>query len=85
MKTCIPRPLLIYCYTLLLLIGVMTFTGCKKESPIHAQDALSTFELEEGFKIELIAAEPLIGDPVDMEIDEYGRLLCGGNARIPAG
>ena len=37
-------------------------------------DALSTFELEPGFKIELLAAEPLISDPVDMEIDEYGRL-----------
>ena len=37
-------------------------------------DALSTFELEPGFRIDLIAAEPLLGDPVDMEIDEYGRL-----------
>jgi putative membrane-bound dehydrogenase-like protein len=36
--------------------------------------ALSTFEIEEGFKIELIASEPLIGDPVDMEIDESGKL-----------
>ncbi len=38
------------------------------------EGALSTFEVEEGFKIELIASEPLIGDPVDMEIDESGRL-----------
>src|SRR3954462_12212147 len=36
--------------------------------------ALSTFELEPGFKIELLADEPLISDPVDMEIDEFGRL-----------
>ncbi len=43
-------------------------------SGIRAEDALSTFELEPGFKIELLAAEPLISDPVDMEIDEYGRL-----------
>lgn len=36
--------------------------------------ALSTFELPAEFKIELLAAEPLLGDPVDMEIDEFGRL-----------
>lgn len=37
------------------------------------ETALSTFELEEGFQMELIAGEPLISDPVDMEIDEHGR------------
>jgi len=41
---------------------------------IPPRDALSTFELEPGFKIELVASEPLISDPVDMEIDEYGRM-----------
>src|SRR5690349_959969 len=43
-------------------------------SPVSPEAALSTFELEPGFKIELLASEPLISDPVDMEIDEYGRL-----------
>ncbi|WP_373494364.1 PVC-type heme-binding CxxCH protein [Aquiflexum sp.] len=38
------------------------------------ENALQTFELEDGFQIELIAGEPLISDPVDMEIDEYGRM-----------
>ncbi|MCB0688490.1 MAG: hypothetical protein KDC53_18250, partial [Saprospiraceae bacterium] len=33
------------------------------------------FKLEEGFQIELIASEPLIADPVDMEIDEWGRMF----------
>ena len=42
--------------------------------PVEPENALSTFELEPGFKIELLAAEPLVEDPVDMEIDEYGRL-----------
>ncbi len=36
--------------------------------------AAATFETEPGFKIELIAAEPLVADPVDMEIDEWGRM-----------
>lgn len=42
--------------------------------PVEPAYALSTFDLEPGYKIELIASEPLISDPVDMEIDEYGRL-----------
>ena len=43
-------------------------------SGIPPKEALSTFELQPGFKIELVASEPQISDPVDMEIDEYGRL-----------
>ncbi|HRQ90945.1 MAG TPA: dehydrogenase, partial [Bacteroidia bacterium] len=37
-------------------------------------EALKSFELAEGFQIELLAAEPLLADPVAMEIDEQGRL-----------
>ena len=55
--------------------------GCGKTSPstspegsVPPSEAIATFELEPGFQMELIASEPLISDPVDMEIDEYGRL-----------
>ena len=44
----------------------------KKNPP--QKKPLRSFEIADDFKIELIASEPLIGDPVDMEIDEYGRL-----------
>ncbi|MGZ5135783.1 MAG: PVC-type heme-binding CxxCH protein, partial [Flavitalea sp.] len=46
----------------------------KVNSGVPAKDALSTFQIADGFKIEMIASEPLVSDPVDMEIDEYGRL-----------
>ncbi|GAA4301588.1 c-type cytochrome [Compostibacter hankyongensis] len=53
-------------------------SGChnKSASPFSesAEEDLSTFQLEPGFKIELIASEPLVRDPVDMTIDEYGRM-----------
>lgn len=55
--------------------------GCKQSSPdlssgfVKAGDALSTIQVPDGFKVEMIAAEPLITDPVDMEIDEYGRMF----------
>lgn len=41
---------------------------------LEPEAALSKFELASGFKIELIAAELLVADPGDMEIDEYRRL-----------
>lgn len=41
---------------------------------LSPEEAMSTFEIADGFQIEQIAAEPLIADPVDMEIDEFGRL-----------
>ena len=44
------------------------------QGPVEAEHALSTFRIHPDFKIELISSEPVISDPVDMEIDEYGRL-----------
>lgn len=38
------------------------------------EDALATFVIADGFTIEMIASEPLVSSPVDMEIDEYGRM-----------
>jgi putative membrane-bound dehydrogenase-like protein len=62
-----------------IVVVLIVFTsGCRNKSQsnsgVEAKDALSTFQVADGFKIEMIASEPLISDPVDMEIDEYGRL-----------
>ncbi len=46
--------------------------GCQKEPKLDHQEG---FRLEEGFQIELVASEPLVADPVDMEIDERGRMF----------
>lgn len=52
--------------------------GCQPVENRHltelSKNAVSTLEIAPGFQVELIAAEPLISDPVAMEIDEYGRL-----------
>jgi putative membrane-bound dehydrogenase-like protein len=37
-------------------------------------DAVKTFRLAGGFSVELVAAEPLVGDPVDACFDEFGRM-----------
>ena len=58
--------------------------GCQSSGPPHSPEAaLATFQLEPGFRIELFAAEPDIVDPVDMDIDEYGRIYVVENPAYP--
>ncbi len=64
-----------------ILVSLFLISSCKDKSSqgiftsaVSPAQALSTFEVPPGFKIELVAAEPLISDPVDMEIDEYGNM-----------
>src|SRR5690554_974941 len=60
-----------------LFVSLLIASGCRQQTDTNGlslSEALSTFELAEGFQIELIAAEPLIADPVAMEIDEHGNL-----------
>ena len=62
-------------YIFLVLLSILVACGNKKGSGgVKAADALATFQIADGFKMEMIASEPLISDPVDMEIDEYGRM-----------
>jgi len=42
-------------------------------TPEH-QKAVASFEVMDGFQIEMVAAEPLVQDPVAMEIDERGQM-----------
>src|SRR4051794_11944720 len=42
--------------------------------PKEPQDALKTFQLAPGFRIELAASEPAIRSPVAADFDEDGRL-----------
>ena len=59
---------------LFLLLAITLLQGCRDNSRSATEHDLTSFEIAPGFKIELLVAEPLIRDPVDMEIDEYGRL-----------
>jgi mono/diheme cytochrome c family protein/glucose/arabinose dehydrogenase len=42
--------------------------------PRSPEEALRSFQLQPGFRIELVASEPMIEDPVAMAFDESGRL-----------
>ncbi|MBI1311274.1 c-type cytochrome [bacterium] len=39
------------------------------------EQALKAFEIQQGFSLELVAAEPDVADPVDACFDEYGRMF----------
>ena len=41
-------------------------------SPVEPADAVGTFQLHPGFRLELVAAEPLVRDPISIEFDEDG-------------
>ena len=43
--------------------------------PHESAEALLSFELHPGFRIELVASEPLVQDPVAMAFDESGSLF----------
>jgi putative membrane-bound dehydrogenase-like protein len=66
-------------YIFLMLYGIISLiSSCtnKTSAPLRktAKEILATFRVADGFKIEMVASEPLISSPVDMEIDEYGRM-----------
>jgi hypothetical protein len=44
-------------------------------APLSPEEALKSFDVAPGFQIELVAAEPLVVDPVAMAFDEYNRLF----------
>src|SRR5213592_3464013 len=66
------------CLLLLVLLGAEP-TVDQKDLPrfpaVEPADAIKTFTVKEGFKIELAAAEPLVVDPVAMAFDEDGHLF----------
>ncbi|MGH9372481.1 MAG: PVC-type heme-binding CxxCH protein, partial [Vicinamibacterales bacterium] len=55
----------------------------EKDGPLSPQEALESFELEPGYRVELAAAEPLIRDPVAIAFDERGRLYVVENRGYP--
>lgn len=42
--------------------------------PLDPEEAMTTFQLHAGFRLELVAAEPDVTDPVAMAFDEDGRM-----------
>ena len=57
-------------------VGIQKTGGAdpKPQSPVAPADSLKWLETQAGFRVELVAAEPQVVDPVSMQIDEQGRI-----------
>ncbi len=65
--------------SLILFLIALFALSCRNSKPekfdgLSPQAALQTFQIPPGFKIELVATEPLISDPVAMDLDEAGNI-----------
>jgi putative membrane-bound dehydrogenase-like protein len=54
-----------------------------RRGPLTPDEALASFQLEPGYRIELVAAEPLITSPVAVAFDERGRMFVVENRGYP--
>ena len=65
---------------LVLMLLVFSCTSTQKEDlnaispPLSPAEEQATFQLEPGFKIQLVAAEPMVQEPVSIQFDEDGRM-----------
>ena len=50
-------------------------TRLPRFAPLEPAKAVESFQIARGFRIELVAAEPLVTDPIAMAFDEDGRLF----------
>lgn len=56
---------------------LLTAVACRRPATqgLAPEASLAAFQVATGFQVELVASEPLIADPVAIEIDEMGRLF----------
>ncbi len=52
-------------------------------SPLSPDDALKSFQVADGLRVELVAAEPLVESPCALSFDEKGRLFVAENRGYP--
>jgi putative membrane-bound dehydrogenase-like protein len=59
--------------------------GMPPTGPLSPKEELATFKVAKGFRVELVASEPDIVDPVAMAFDEDGRLFVAEMRGYPNG
>jgi putative membrane-bound dehydrogenase-like protein len=55
------------------------------DGPLDPHAALAAFRVEPGLRVELVAAEPMVADPVACAFDARGRLYVAENRGYPTG
>ena len=76
------------CTTLATIVSALfvSVPGTKAlDGPLSPQDSLKAFQVEPGLKVELVAAEPMVVDPVAIAFDERGRMYVAEDRGYPTG
>ncbi len=70
-----------------LVCGVVAsvFAQAPVDGPLAPDQALKSFQVEAGLKLELVAAEPLVVSPCAVAWDERGRMFVAENRGYPVG
>ena len=55
----------------------------RKAKPLSSQESLKLFDVPDGFRMELVAASPDIGQPMNLAFDERGRLWVTSTLEYP--
>ena len=55
----------------------------RKADPLDAVESLKLFDVPDGFRMELVAASPDIGQPMNLAFDERGRLWVTSTLEYP--
>lgn len=66
----------------LLLLSAAAATAAT-DRPLSPEEALKSFRVEPGLRVELVAAEPTVIDPVALAFDERGRMFVAENRGYP--
>lgn len=64
-------------FTILLILLALLGISCSEQrypGPLSPEESLAKFQLSDGFKMEIFAAEPYVLDPVEMVFDEQGNV-----------
>src|SRR6266436_652413 len=70
---------------LLLLFLGLNFSSPAIDGPLTPEQSLQYLQTEPGLKVELVAAEPMVVDPVAVAWDEKGRMFVVEDRGYPVG
>src|SRR5688500_10591607 len=86
------RPQIVACVLLLCAVGPAARGGSTQPTqparpvgPLSPQAAITSFELEPGLAVQLVAGEPLVASPCAVAWDENGRMFVAENRGYPLG
>jgi putative membrane-bound dehydrogenase-like protein len=67
------------------LVAAASVHAAEIDGPLSPRESLQHFRLEEGLQLQLVAAEPLVVDPVATAFDADGRMFVAENRGYPTG